>query len=57
MLVKVSMQDFRDGEETIKVALRGAWEKKKAAREGRAGKTQNPVYQQPQQEYSSSSFQ
>jgi phospholipase A2 len=33
MLVKVSVANFRDGEETIKTALRDAWMRKKAMRE------------------------
>jgi cytosolic phospholipase A2 len=35
MLVKVSTQNFRDGEETVRTALREAWERKRAKREGR----------------------
>lgn len=33
MLLKVCVQNFRDGEDTIKVALRDAWLRKKAKRE------------------------
>lgn len=33
MLLRVCIQNFRDGEETIKVALRDAWLRKKAKRE------------------------
>ena len=36
MLVKVSARNFVDGEDTIKMALREAWQKKKAKREGKA---------------------
>jgi cytosolic phospholipase A2 len=35
MLVKVCVQNFRDGEETVKTALREAWQRKKAERESR----------------------
>jgi phospholipase A2 len=34
MLMKVSVQNFRDGEDTIKTALKDAWMRKKAKREG-----------------------
>lgn len=34
MLVKLSAQNFRDGEATIKQALREAWLRKKAVGEG-----------------------
>ncbi|TAQ88203.1 hypothetical protein B7494_g3473 [Chlorociboria aeruginascens] len=34
MLVKVCVQNFKDGEDTIKAALQDAWLRKKAAREG-----------------------
>lgn len=33
VLIKVCVQNFKDGEETIKVALRDAWERKKRIRE------------------------
>jgi phospholipase A2 len=42
MLEKVSAANFLDGEETIKMALREAWGRKKALREGRmAGASQS----------------
>ncbi len=34
-LVKVCVQNFRDGEDTVKQALREAWQRKKDIREGR----------------------
>ncbi|KAE8447000.1 hypothetical protein EG329_011482 [Mollisiaceae sp. DMI_Dod_QoI] len=61
MLVKVSMQNFRDGEQTIKQALVEGWQRKKAIREGtwkgRVGR--KPVYQSqdPGRYGSTSSFQ
>ncbi|KUJ19701.1 FabD/lysophospholipase-like protein [Mollisia scopiformis] len=59
MLVKVSMQNFHDGEQTIKQVLMEAYQRKKAIREGTwTGQVgQAPVYQHPQQGYSTSSFQ
>jgi cytosolic phospholipase A2 len=35
ILVKVCRQNFRDGEDTVKLALREAWQRKKAIREGK----------------------
>ncbi|KAF8851062.1 putative cytosolic phospholipase A2 [Acephala macrosclerotiorum] len=55
MLVKLSAQNFRDGEATIKQTLREAWLRKKAIREGNSGKPS--AYQHHEQEYSTSSFQ
>ena len=37
MLVKVSAQNVKDGEDTIKIALRDAWMRKKKSREGKQG--------------------
>ena len=39
MLVKVCRANFDDGQGTIKEALHDAWQRKKAEREGRMGKT------------------
>jgi hypothetical protein len=33
MLIKVCVQNFRDGEDTIKTALKDAWMRKKTMRE------------------------
>ena len=46
MLVNVCKRNFRDGEQTIKQALREAWQRKKRIREQGGGKTQREMQEQ-----------